>query len=119
MPHSAGSNQYLTNSETARYDVFGTVNGTRPLPLMPPEADLRGLGPFLLQVGTHEMLLNDTFALAERLRADSVPVWIQVWHKALHVFQLFFDVNPDARRALDEVSTFIRHATAARDEASA
>jgi acetyl esterase/lipase len=101
------------------YDVFGTANGTRPLPVMPPDADLRGLGPFLLQVGTHEMLLNDTFALAERLRADGVPVWVQVWHKALHVFQLFFDINPDARRAVDEVSTFIRHATTARDEASA
>lgn len=101
------------------YNVFGTANGTRPPPLMPPEADLRGLGPFLLQVGTHEMLLNDTFALAERLRADGVAVRIQLWHKALHVFQLFFDVNPDARRAVDEVSTFIRVATTAQDEASA
>ena len=101
------------------YDVFGTANGTRPPPLMPPEADLRGLGPFLLQVGTHEMLLNDAFALADRLRADGVAVWVQVWHKALHVFQIFFDVNPDARRAVDEVGTFIRHATTAQDEASA
>ena len=71
---------------------------------MPLEADLRGLGPFLLQVGTHEMLLNDTFALAERLRAHDVPVWVQVWHKAMHTFQLTFDVNPDARRAVDEVT---------------
>jgi epsilon-lactone hydrolase len=101
------------------YDVFATVNGTRPPPLMPPEADLHGLGPFLLQVGTHEMLLNDTFALAERLRADNVPVWVQVWHKAMHMFQLSFDVNPDARRAVDEVAAFIRHVTTVRDEASA
>lgn len=101
------------------YDVFATVNATRPPPLMPPEADLHGLGPFLLQVGTHEMLLNDTFALAERLRAHNVPVWVQVWHKAMHMFQLSFDVNPDARRAIDEVAAFIRHATTARDEASA
>jgi monoterpene epsilon-lactone hydrolase len=86
---------------------------------MPPEADLHGLGPFLLQVGTHEMLLNDTFALAERLRVDSVPAWVQVWHKAMHMFQLGFDVNPDARRAVDEVAAFIRHVTTARDEASA
>jgi epsilon-lactone hydrolase len=101
------------------YDVFATVNGTRPPPLMPPEADLHGLGPFLLQVGTHEMLLNDTFALAERLRADGVPVWVQVWHKAMHMFQLSFDVNPDARRAVDEVAAFIRDATTVQDEASA
>ena len=101
------------------YDVFATVNGTRPLPLMPPEADLRGLGPFLLQVGTHEMLLNDTFALAQRLRTHNVPVWVQVWHKAMHTFQLTFDVNPDARRAVDEVAAFIRYVTTVQDEASA
>jgi len=97
------------------YDVFATVNGTRPPPVMPPEADLHGLGPFLLQVGTHEMLLNDTFALAERLRAHNVDVWVQQWHKAMHMFQLSFDVNPDARRAVDEVAAFIRYATAEKD----
>jgi epsilon-lactone hydrolase len=97
------------------YDVFATVNGTRPPPVMPPEADLHGLGPFLLQVGTHEMLLNDTFALAERLRAHNVDVWVQQWHKAMHMFQLSFDVNPDARRAVDEVASFIRYATAEKD----
>jgi epsilon-lactone hydrolase len=97
------------------YDVFATVNGTRPPPVMPPEADLHGLGPFLLQVGTHEMLLNDTFALAQRLRAHNVDVWVQQWHKAMHMFQLSFDINPDARRAVDEVAAFIRYATAEQD----
>jgi epsilon-lactone hydrolase len=101
------------------YDVFATVNGTRPPPLMPPEADLHGLGPFLLQVGTHEMLLNDTLALADRLREHHVEVWVQQWHKAMHMFQLSFDVNPDARRAVDEVAAFIRYATAVQDEISA
>jgi acetyl esterase/lipase len=65
------------------------------------------------------MLLNDTFALAERLRAHNVPVWVQVWHKAMHMFQLGFDVNQDARSAVDEVAAFIRHVTTARNEASA
>ena len=102
------------------YEVFATANGTRPLPLMPPEADLRGLGPFLMQVGTQEMLLSDTFALAARLRLHNVPVWVQVWHKAMHTFQLTFDVNPDARRAIEEVASFIRYATTtAEGEASA
>jgi len=96
------------------YDVFATVNGTRPLPVMPSDADLRGLGPFLVQVGTDEMLLNDTHALADRLRADGVPVWVQVWHKAMHMFQLSFDVNPDARRAVSDIAEFIRYVTAER-----
>ncbi len=104
------------------YDVFATVNGTRPPPVMPPEADLRGLGPFLLQAGTHEMLLNDTIVFAERLREQNVEVWVQQWHKAMHMFQLSFDVNPDARRAVDEVAAFIRYATTvqeSKDEVSA
>jgi len=48
-----------------------------------------------------------------------VPVWVQVWHKAMHMFQLSFDVNPDARAAVDEVAAFIRYATAVQDELSA
>jgi epsilon-lactone hydrolase len=35
------------------------------------------------------------------------------------MFQLSFDVNPDARRAVDEVAAFIRDATTAQDEVSA
>jgi acetyl esterase/lipase len=101
------------------YNVFATVNGTRPVPVMPPESDLAGLGPFLLQVGTHEMLLNDTFVLADRLQAHDVPVWVQVWHKAMHMFQLTFDLNPDARSAVEEVATFIRYVTTVQDEAIA
>lgn len=101
------------------YDVFATVNGARALPVMPPQADLRGLGPVLLQVGTNEMLRGDTFALADALRAAGVPVWVQVWHKAMHMFQLSFDVNPDARTAVDEIADFVGYLTAAADEASA
>lgn len=96
--------------------MLATVNGTRPPPLMPPKADLHGLGSFLLQVGTDEMLLNDTFALAERLHAHGVPVWNKA---AMHMFQLSFDVDPDARRAVDEVAAFIRDTTTVQDEVSA
>lgn len=95
------------------YRVFATVNGTRELPVMPPEAELRGLGPFLLQVGNNEMLRNDTFVLADKLTAAGVPNWVQIWDRALHMFQLSFDVNPDARRAVAEIADFIDYAMAA------
>lgn len=95
------------------YDVFATVNGTRPVPVMPAESNAAGLGPFLLQIGTDEMLRNDTFVLADQLTAAGVPVWVQVWDKAMHMFQLSFDVNPDARRAVAEIASFVDHVTAA------
>lgn len=101
------------------YEVFATVNGTRELTPMPPEADPRGLDPFLLQTGTDEILVNDTFALAEQLAKAGVPAWVQVWHKAMRMFQLSFDINPDARRAVDELADFVHHVTAVSDEASA
>jgi monoterpene epsilon-lactone hydrolase len=31
------------------------------------------------------------------------------------MFQLSYDVNPDARRAVEEVAAFIRYATAGQD----
>lgn len=93
------------------YRVFATVNGTRELPVMPPEAELRGLGPFLLQVGNDEMLRNDTFVLADKLTAAGVPNWVQIWDRALHMFQLSFDVNPDARRAVEEIADFVGYVT--------
>lgn len=95
------------------YDVFATVNGTRPVPVMPAESNAAGLGPVLLQIGTDEMLRNDTFVLADQLTAAGVPVWVQVWDKAMHMFQLTFDVNPDARRAVAEIASFVDHVTAA------
>lgn len=94
------------------YRAFATVNGTRELPVMPPEADLRGLGPFLLQVGNNEMLRNDTFVLAEQLTAAEVPNWVQVWDRSLHMFQLTFDFNPDARHAVGEITDFVGYVTA-------
>jgi hypothetical protein len=36
-----------------------------------------------------------------------VPNWVQVWDRALHMFQLSFDFNPDARRAIAEIADFI------------
>ena len=100
------------------YDVFATVNGTRPVPVMPAETNMTGLGPFLLQVGTHEMLRNDTFVLADRLAADGVPVWVQVWDKTMHMFQLYFDLNPDAVRAIAEIASFVEHVTAEASQAA-
>ena len=96
------------------YDVFATKNGTHQVPDMPTEADLHGLGPVLLQIGTHEMLRNDTFLLADELRAAGVPTWVQVWDKAMHMFQLSFDLNPDARKAVAEIVSFVAYATNAR-----
>lgn len=81
----------------------------------PLYADLRGLPPLLIQVGTWETLYDDATRIAERARAAGVPVVLEPWEEMIHVWQLFSNV-PEAREATERIGGFIRErlATAAR-----
>lgn len=85
---------------------------THPL-LSPLFADLRGLPPLLLQVGTAEILLDDTLRLAEAARAAGVAVTVQVWDELFHVFQLLTFL-PESREALLRVAAFVEAVLEAR-----
>ncbi len=78
----------------------------------PVFADLTGLPPLLIQVGSHEILLDDAVRLASRAAAQDVLVDLQVWPQVPHVFQGFAAILDDADRALDDAAAFItRHWT--------
>lgn len=80
-------------------------------PLVSPvNADLAGLPPTLVQVGTDEMLLGDSRRLQARLRAAGVTVKYEEYPRRWHVFQANAGVLADADRALDAVARFIRGA---------
>ncbi|MUL50013.1 alpha/beta hydrolase [Mycobacterium sp. CBMA293] len=88
-------------------EVFLLRNGARgPIP-SPVDADLHGLGPFLLQVGSEEALRPDSELMAERLAEAGVAVQLQVFDRGVHVFQAFAFSNPDARRAIKEIAAFV------------
>src|SRR5262247_1955032 len=64
--------------------------GDRKAPLVSPLfADLRGLPPLLIHVGSEEVLLDDAVQLAERARAAGVAVTIEVWEPMVHVWHWF------------------------------
>jgi monoterpene epsilon-lactone hydrolase len=71
-------------------------------------ADLRGLPPLLIQVGSYEILLDDAVQLAAKAADDDVAVTLRTFPGAPHVFQGFSAVLAEGARALDEVGTFIR-----------
>ena len=82
-------------------------------PLISPiEADLEGLPPTLVQVGTDELLLPDSRRLCERLLAARVPVQLSEFPGRWHVFQAHAGVLADADRALEAVGRFLRDAPA-------
>lgn len=70
----------------------------------PIHADLSGLPPTLIQVGSEEALLSDSTTLAERAGAAKVDVTLEIWPGMIHVFQVFHALLTDARRALDRMA---------------
>jgi acetyl esterase/lipase len=97
------------------YDVMGWYagrympDGDRSAPLASPVfATLAGLPPLLIQVGSHEVLLDDAVRLAANAGRDDVDVRLQVAPEGTHVFQLYFGALDEADDALDEVTRFFK-----------
>ncbi len=78
----------------------------------PLYADLKGLPPILVQVGTAETLLDDATRIAEKLHTSGVEVRLAVWPNMLHVFPLFAPILSEGRDGCVEIGTFIRGRTA-------
>ncbi|MDO3650678.1 alpha/beta hydrolase [Nocardia mangyaensis] len=74
----------------------------------PVNHDFTGLPPTLIQVGSREVLLADAEQLAHRCAAAGVPLHLQVWDNAIHVFHAGADLIPDAREAFTEIGAFVR-----------
>ena len=70
-------------------------------------ADLAGLPPLLVDVGTAEVLLDDARRLAERARAAGVEVTLTVAEDMLHVWHFFAGAVPEADEAIARVGAFI------------
>ena len=78
----------------------------------PIHADLTGLPPLLLQVGSIETLLDDSKELARQAKAAGVEVELDVWDDMPHVWHLFAPILPEARRAIQRIGEFIYQHTA-------
>jgi acetyl esterase/lipase len=71
-------------------------------------ADLHGLPPLLLQVGSREILLDDSLRTARIAALDDVAVSVEVWPGMVHQWQLFPGLIPEARHALKDAAGFIQ-----------
>lgn len=73
-------------------------------------ADLTGLPPMLVHVGTHEVLLDDARRLVAAARAAGVDASLGEFDGMWHVFQAFLGL-PETTRSLREIGGFIRRVT--------
>jgi acetyl esterase/lipase len=72
----------------------------------PVHADLAGLPPLLVQVGSEEVLLDDSRQLAERAAQAGVEVTLEVCPDMIHVWQMFGAALPEASQAVERIRRF-------------
>jgi len=84
-------------------------DGDRKAPLASPLfADLSGLPPLLVHVGTAETLLDDSRrfqAAAEKAGVDST---LEEWDEMIHVWHTFAGMLPEAQQAIDRIGAFVK-----------
>ncbi|HSE05011.1 MAG TPA: alpha/beta hydrolase [Methylomirabilota bacterium] len=71
-------------------------------------ADLRGLPPLLIHVGSDEVLLDDAVQLAERAKAAGVDATLEVYDRMIHVWHWFLPMLDEAQGAVEAIGRFVR-----------
>jgi len=89
---------------------LGDADPCTPL-ASPLYADLTGLPPLLIQVGTAECLFDDARRLADRARAAGVDVTLEPWDDMIHMWHMFAAMLPEGQQAIDRIGEFIREHT--------
>ncbi len=74
----------------------------------PLYADLRGLPPLLIMVGTHEALFDDSTRFAAKAEAAGVEVQLDIWEEMIHVWPFFADILPEGRQAIDKIGDYLK-----------
>ena len=75
--------------------------------ISPIFADLSGLPPLIIQVGTHEVLLDDAIRLARQAATADVEVTLDITPGVPHVFQAYYPILDEAAEALDRAGQLL------------
>jgi len=90
-------------------DYYIGNSDSKPPILSPISQNLGGLPSLLIQVGDHEVLLNDSTRLAARAAQETgVDVTLEVWDNMWHVFQVFAAIVPEAQQAINNIGKFVQ-----------
>jgi acetyl esterase/lipase len=91
----------------------GYLGGADPKnPLASPlYGDLKGLPPLLIQVGTEEVLFDDSVRFDAKARSAGVDVTFEPWNGQVHVFQAFAFMVPEGKEAIARIGEFVKART--------
>ena len=102
--HSDYLNSAILHASATMYLANHDVRDPLVSPLY---ADLRGLPPILIQVGTAEMLQDDGRRFAARANAAGVDVTLEEYAGMVHVWHFTYLVEPRARQAVHSIGAFV------------
>ena len=94
----------MLNGMASQY--LGPAAAADPL-ASPLQGDYAGLPPLLLQVGDHEVLLDDTTRVAAKAREAGVEVVEEVWPEMFHVWHAMAPLLPEGQQAIDRIGEFV------------
>lgn len=66
-----------------------------------------GLPPILIQVGTDEILLDDSRRLVELAKKDGSEIELEIWTRMFHAWHMHFFLLSDARKAINKIGQFV------------
>jgi len=98
----------MLEASARRY--FGAYDPRTPL-ISPLYADLSGLPPILIHVGSEETLLDDSTRLVEAAKKTGVDANLHVWPGMFHIFVLV-GYMPEAKAAMQMIVEFVERKTA-------
>lgn len=97
----------LAQDAYALYTNHGAIDPRNPL-VSPLYADMHGMPPTLIQVGTQEVLLSDSIRMAQKMKAAGVEVKLEVWPGMFHAFAAGSYFLPEGRLAAKHIVKFIQ-----------
>lgn len=90
--------------DTGKHYADGSLRHPLASPL---HGHYKGLPPLLIQVGTREVLLDDSTRVADKARAAGVTVRLEIEEGAHHVWQAM-PFLPEAQEAVKRIGVFVR-----------
>ncbi len=100
----------LVDKQIAEYSAGLYLQGRSPsaCEASPLFADLEDLPPFMIHVGSHEVLLDDASTLHKRAKEQGVDSTLEVWADMPHVWHFMASILPEGRTAIDNIASFLQ-----------
>lgn len=71
-------------------------------------ADLQGLPPLLVQVGTDEFLYSEAISLDALAKKAGVDITFEVWEEMIHIWHFFYPMLREGREAIARIGTYVK-----------